>query len=129
MAVVGSMPRDREWGREEPEEMETEETRTRQEQEQEEEKILRILFRKIRSYEEGKCKGKNTQLDNLPEIGEKWDRMWILVLMVFIHEMVCGELKVMGTKRMKFVLYVAAGLGIREETENLADPQKESDED
>ena len=30
---------------------------------------------------------------------------------------------------MKFVLYVAAGLGIREGTENLVDPQKESGED
>ena len=53
----------------------------------------------------------------------------ILVLMVFIGETVCGELKAMRTKKMKFVLYVAAGLGIREGTENLVDPQKESGED
>ena len=54
---------------------------------------------------------------------------WILVLMVFIEEMTCGKSKDMRTKRMKFVLYVAAGLGIKEGTENLVDPQKESGDD
>ena len=85
-------------------------TGTRQEQEQEEEKIVRMFFLKIRSYEEGKCSGKDTQLDNLPELREKWDKMyeWILVIMK------CEQLKDMRTKRMKFVLYVATGLGIRE---------------
>ena len=42
------------------------------------------VFKKIRSYKEGKCMGKSTQLDNLPEIRDEWDRMyeWLLVLMV-----------------------------------------------
>ena len=34
-----------------------------------------------------------------------------------------------GTIRMKFVLYVAAGIGAREVTENLVNPKKESGED
>ena len=54
---------------------------------------------------------------------------WILVLMVFLDEMACGKSKDMRTKRMKFMLFVAAGLGIREGPENLVDPQKESGED
>ena len=82
------------------------ETRTRQEQEQE--KIVRIFFLKIRIYEDGKCRGKDTQLDNLPELGEKLDRMyeWILVVMVYIDKMACGKSKDMRTKRMTFMLYV-----------------------
>ena len=84
-------------------------TGTRQEQEQEEKKIVRRVFQKIRSYEEGKCKGKTTQLDNLPEIRDNWDRMeWIIVLMVLKRE----QSKDIRTKRKKFVLYVAAGVGI-----------------
>ena len=51
-------------------------TDTRQEQEQKEEEIVRMFCQKIRSYEEGKCRGLNTQLDNLPELREKWDRMY-----------------------------------------------------
>ena len=54
---------------------------------------------------------------------------WILMLMVFIDEMVCGELKAMRTKIIKFILCIAAGLGIREGTEKLVNPQKESGED
>ena len=54
---------------------------------------------------------------------------WILMLMVFIDKMVCLELKAMRTKRMKFIRYVAARLGIREGTENLVDLQKESGEE
>ena len=107
-------------------------TGTRQEQEQEEEETIeRMFFQKIRIYKEGKCRGKNTQLDNLPELKEKWDRMykWILVLMVFTDKMKCEQLKDMKTKRMKFVLHITAGLGIREGMENLVDPQKESGED
>ena len=90
-----------------------------------------MFFQKIRSYKEGKCRGKNTQLDNLPELREKWDRMydWIIVLMVFIDKMKCEQSKDMRTKRMKFVLYVAAGVGIREGRDNLVYPQKESGED
>ena len=90
-----------------------------------------MFFEKIRSYKEGKCRGKDKQLDNLPELREKWDRMyeWILVLMVFIDKMKCEQSKDMRTKRMKFVLYIAAGLGIKEGTENLVDLQKESGED
>ena len=48
---------------------------------------------------------------------------WILVLTAFIDEMACGKPNDMRTKRMKFVLYVAAGLGIREGMENLVDLQ------
>ena len=89
------------------------------------------VFQKIISYEEGKCRGKSTQLDNLLELTEKWDRMyeWILVLMVFIDKMKHEQSKDIRTKRMKFVLYIAAGVGIREETENLVDLQTESGED
>ena len=50
---------------------------------------------------------------------------WILVLMVFINKMKCEQSKDMTTERMKFLLYIAAGLGIREGTENLVDPKKE----
>ena len=80
----------------------------RQEQEQEQEEIVKRFFPKIRSYEEGKCRGKSTQLDNLPELREKWDRMyeWILVLMVFIEKMKYDQSKDMRTKRMKFMLYI-----------------------
>ena len=45
------------------------------------------------------------------------------------RQMKCEQSKDMRTKRMKCVLYIAAGLGIREGTENLVDPQKESGED
>ena len=74
-------------------------TRTRQEQEQEEEKIVRMFFQNIRSYEEGKCERKSTQLDNLPEIRDHWDRMyeWIIVLMVFTGEMKREQSKDMRT--------------------------------
>ena len=63
-----------------------------------------MFFQKIRSYEEGKCKGKNTQLDNLPEIRDHWDRMyeWIIVLMIFIEKIKGEQSKDMRTKRMKF---------------------------
>ena len=79
----------------------------------------------------GKCKGKIMQHDNLPEIRDHWDRMyeWIIVLMVFIDKMKHEQSKDMRTKRMKFMLYVAAGLGIREGRDNLLDPQKDSGED
>ena len=45
------------------------------------------------------------------------------------RQMKCEQSKDMRTKRMKCVLYIAAGLGIREGTENIVDPQKESGED
>ena len=47
------------------------------------------------------------------------------MLMVLKRE----QSKDIRTKRMKFVLYIGAGLGIREGTENLVDQQKESGED
>ena len=58
------------------------ETGTRLEQVQEKE-IARTFLRKIRSYEEGKSKGEDLQLDNIPKLREKWDKMyeWIIVLM------------------------------------------------
>ena len=89
-------------------------TGTRQDQEQEQENIIRMFFQKIKSYEKGKCKGKSTQLDKLPGIRDPWDRMyeWIIVLMAFIDKMKREQLKDMRTKRMKFMLYVAAGVGI-----------------
>ena len=49
--------------------------------------------------------------------------------MVFIDKMKHEQSKDIRTKRMKFVLYIAAGVGIREETENLVDLQTESGED
>ena len=36
---------------------------------------------------------------------------WILVLMGYKDEMVYGELKALRTDRIKYVLYVAAGIG------------------
>ena len=107
------------------------ETGTRLEQEQEEEKIARIFFQKIRSYNEGKSKGEDLQIDNIPKLGEKWSRMyeWILVMMGYIDEMVCWELKALRTDRIKFVLYEAARIGEREGMENLVNPKKESGED
>ena len=82
---------------------------TRLEQKREE-KIARIFFQKIA---EGKCKGEDLQNDNIPKLGEKWNRMyeWILVLMGYKDEMVYGELKALRTDRIKYVLYVAAGIG------------------
>ena len=53
---------------------------------------------------------------------------WILVLMGYIDEMVCWELKALSTDRMKFVLFVAARIGERERMENLVNPKKESGE-
>ena len=49
--------------------------------------------------------------------------------MVFIEKMKCEQSKDMKTQRIKVVLYIAAGVGIRERTENLVGPQKESGED
>ena len=50
------------------------------------------------------------------------------MLIVFIDKMKHEQSKDMRTKRMKFVLNIAAGLGIREGRKNLVDPQKESGE-
>ena len=101
---------------------------TRQEQEREEEKIVRIFFQKVRSYKEGKCKGKSTQLVNLPEIRDHWDRIykWIMVLTAFIDKMKLEQSKKMRTKRIKFIIYVSSGVGIREGRDDLVDPQEES---
>ena len=79
---------------------------TRQEQEREEEKIVRLFFQKVRSYKEGKCKGKSTQLVNLPEIRDHWDRIykWIMVLTAFIDKMKLEQSKEMRTKRIKFII-------------------------
>ena len=54
---------------------------------------------------------------------------WVLVLMRYINEMVGWELKALRTERMKFLLYIAAGIGERKGTENLENPEKESGED
>ena len=74
---------------------------TRQEQEQEEEKIVRIFFQKVRIYNEGKCKGECTHLDNLPKIRDHWDRMykWIMVLTAFIDKMMHKPSKEMRKKQ------------------------------
>ena len=63
------------------------ETGTKLEQAQEEKKIAKIFLQKIRSYEEGKGKGVDLRVDNIPKLREKWDRMykWIILLMVYIH--------------------------------------------
>ena len=54
---------------------------------------------------------------------------WIIVLMVFMDKMKRDQSKDIRTKRMKFVLYAAARVGIREGRDNLVDPQNESGED
>ena len=46
------------------------ETGTRLEQEQEEEKMARMFFQEIISYLEGKSKGEDLQIDNIPKLGE-----------------------------------------------------------
>ena len=71
-------------------------------------------------YKEGKSKGGDLQIDNIPKLGEK------LLLMGYKDEMVCWELKALRTVRMKFVLFVTAGIGEREGTENLVNLKKES---
>ena len=103
---------------------------TGQQQEQEEEKIVSVFFQKVRSYKEGKCKGKSTQLDDLSEVREHWVRMykWIIVIMAFIDKMKHEQSKDMRTKNMKCILYVAAVAGIQEGRDNLVDPQMESGE-
>ena len=67
--------------------METE-TGTRLEQAQEEKEIAKIFLKKIRSYEEGKSKGVDLQIDNIPKLREKWDKTieWIIVLMEYIKK-------------------------------------------
>ena len=97
------------------------ETGTKLEQAQEEKKIAKIFLQKIRSYEEGKGKGVDLRVDNIPKLREKWDRMykWIILLMVYIEEMVCWDIRAMRTKRMKIVIQEAARLGERKGTENL----------
>ena len=54
---------------------------------------------------------------------------WILVLMGYIDEIVCWELKALRTYRIKCLLYVAAGIGEKEVKKNLESPKKESGED
>ena len=103
----------------------------RQEQEREEEKIIRIFFQKVRSYNEGKCKGECTNLDNFTRIRDHWDIMyeWIMVLTAFIDKMKHKPSKEMRNKRVKFVIYEATRLREREGAENLAFTIKESGED
>ena len=93
--------------------------------------MARIFHKKIRSYEEEKSKGENQQLDNIPELREKWDKMceWIIVLMGYIDEMVCWEIRAIGTSRMKNIIHEAAGIGERDGEENLAIIVKGSGED
>ena len=54
---------------------------------------------------------------------------WIMVLIAFIDKMKCEQSKEMRTKRIKFVIHVAAGIGEREGVENLAITIKGSGED
>ena len=86
-------------------------------------------MQKIRSYEEGKSDGEDLQPENIPRLGEKWSGMykWLLALMEYIEVMVCRESKTLRTDIV--VLQVAAGIGEREEKENIANKKKESGED
>ena len=70
-----------------------------------------IFFPKVRSYDEGKGTGESTHLKNLPKIREHLDRMyeWIMVLTAFIDKMMHKPSKEMRNKRIKFVIYAAAG--------------------
>ena len=52
-----------------------------------------------------------------------------MVLTAFIDKMEHEQSKEMRTKRIKFILYIAAGVGIQEGRDDLVDPQKESAED
>ena len=72
------------------------ETGMRLEHAQEEKNIARIFFQKIRSYEKGKSKREDLQLDNISKLREKWDKMykWIIVLIGY-----------MRTSRMKNIIH------------------------
>ena len=54
---------------------------------------------------------------------------WIIVLMGYIEEMVCWDMRAMRTDRMKIVIQEAAGQGERKETENLTITNERSGED
>ena len=71
------------------------------------------------------------RVDNIPKLREKWDKMyeWIIVLMGYIEEMICWDVKAMQTDRMKKVIQEAAGLGEREVTKDLKITNKGSGED
>ena len=81
-----------------------------------------MFFQKIRSYKEGKGKGRELRLDNIPKLREKWDKMyeWIIVLTGYIEEMICWDVRALRTDRMKLVIHEAAGIGERKGAENLA---------
>ena len=90
----------------------------RLEQVQEEKEIARIFLRKIK----GKSKEEELQLYNIPKLREKWDKMykWIIVLIGYIKEMICWDVRALRTDRMKLVIHEAAGIGERNGAENLA---------
>ena len=94
-------------------------------------KVVRIFLQKIRSYEEGKGEGVELRVNNIPKLREKWDKMseWIIVLMEYIKEMVCWEVRAMRTDRMKILIQEAPGLGERKGTENLNITNRGSGED
>ena len=71
------------------------------------------------------------RVDNIPKLREKWDKMyeWIIVLMGYIEEMVCWDVRAMRTDSMKIVIQEAAGLGERKGTENLTIKNQGSGED
>ena len=106
-------------------------TGTRLEQAQEEREVARIFLKKIRSYEQGKGKRVDLRVANIPKLREKWDKMyeWIIVLMGYIEEMVCWDVRAMRTDRMKIVIQEAARLEERRGTENLTVANQGSGED
>ena len=90
-----------------------------------------MFFQKIRSYEEGKGKGRELRLDNIPKIRENRDRMyeWIIILMGYIEEMFCWDKRIMRTKIVTIIIQEAAELGELVKPGNLDIPNQESHED
>ena len=68
--------------------------------------MVRRFLQKIRDYKEGKGEGVELRVDNIPKLKEKWDKMyeWITVLIGYIEEMICWDVKAMRTDRMKIVI-------------------------
>ena len=96
-------------------------TRDRDETEAKTRMITQANMQKIKSHDHGKGEGEDLQLETIPKLGDKWERMytWILVLMEYIYGMVCWEFRDLRIVRVIHVLRVTAGIRRRKGTEHL----------
>ena len=103
------------------------------EQTREEKTISRVLFQKIRRYEEGKGEGRERGFEKIPRLEENVDGLydWLILLMIYIDKMVNYDrgMEIMRTSRMKVVIQIAAKLRERKGTEELTIPKQGSGED